>query len=97
MKSIDDFNIENTDNLLNESVDNVNQTPVKKSEDTITEYAEREVKILFYSKESKMIVFDFDDAKIQMPFDGKLDMSKSTLSIKYKGTVGTSDFEIKIK
>jgi len=97
MKSIDDFNNVNTGNLKNESVDDINQIPVIKSEDIENEYADREVKVLFYNKDSKMIIFDFDDAKIQMPFDGKVDAIKSAVIVEYKGTVGTSDFKVKMK
>jgi len=97
MKSIDDFNNKNTENLEDESVDNINQIPVVESKDIKNEYAEKEVKILSYNKDSKMIVFNFDDAKIQMPFDGEADVTKGTVIVEYKGTVGTSDFEVKIK
>ena len=97
MKSIDDFNNENAENLEDESVDNINQIPVIKSKDIVNKYEEREVKILSYNKESKMIIFDFDDAKIQMPVDEKVDVTKGTVIVKYKGTAGTSDFKIKIK
>ena len=97
MKSIDDFNNENAENLEDESVDNINQIPVIKSKDIVNKYEEREVKILSYNKESKMIIFDFDDAKIQMSFDGKVDVTKGTVIVEYKGTVGTSDFKVKIK
>ena len=97
MKSIDDFNNENAENLEDESVDNINQIPVVKSKDVQNEYAEKEVKVLFYNKDSKMIVFDFDDAKIQMPFDGKVDVTKGIVIVEYRGTVGETDFEVKMK
>lgn len=96
MKSIDDFN-NNTEDLENESVDSINQIPTVKSEDIVNNYKEKEVKVLFYNKDSKIIAFDFDDAKIQMSFDKEVDVSKGTIKIEYKGTVGTSDFEVKIK
>jgi outer membrane protein OmpA-like peptidoglycan-associated protein len=96
MKSIDDFN-NNTENLENESVDRINPIPVGKSKDVVSEYKEKEVKVLFYNKDSKIIAFDFDDAKIQMSFDKEIDVSHGTIKVKYKGTVGTSDFEVKIK
>ena len=97
MKSIDDFNNKNTENLEDESVDNINQIPVVESEDIKNIYAEKKVKILSYNKDSKIIVFDFDDAKIQMSVDGKVDVTKGTAIVEYKGTVGASDFEVKIK
>ena len=97
MKSIDDFNNENAENLEDESVDNINQIPVIKSKDIKNEYKTKEVKVISYNKDSKMIIFDFDDAKIQMSFDGKVDVTKGTVIVEYKGTVGTSDFKVKIK
>ena len=96
MKSIDDFN-NNTEDLGNESVDNINQIPAEKSENIKKKYKEKEVNVLFYHKDSHMIVFDFDDTKIQMYSDQKIDVSHGTIKVKYKGTVGTSSFEVKIK
>ena len=96
MKSIDDFN-NNTEDLGNESVDNVNYTPSKKPEVIKKKYKEKEVNITYYNKANNMVVFNFDDVKIQMIVDTNVDMTKDTITVKYKGTVGTSDFEIKIK
>jgi hypothetical protein len=95
MKSIDDFNNENTENLENESVDNVNQVPVIKSENMENQYTEKKVKVLSYNKYSGIITFNLDGVDIQM-YSGK-NISDGIITIEYKGTVGTSDFEVKIK
>jgi len=97
MKSIDNFNNVVTEDLVNESVDNITQNPIAESENIENEYKEKEVKILFYNKFSGILSFDFDGTEIQISSDKNIDVTNGFITVQYKGTVGTSNFEVKIK
>jgi len=96
MLSIDDFSNEVSEGLVNDSIDNINQTSILNSE-SISEYNTKKVKVLFYNKFSKIIAFDFDGVNIQMSSDKNIDVSSGSVIIEHKGTVGSSDFKVKIK
>lgn len=82
--------------VLNEPVDTVtdlNDKPKAQVKKKST-YKERECRVLRFNKDKTIdIMFDKYGVKLRTTMDN---YDAKTITVKYKGTIGTKDFEIKL-
>lgn len=84
-------------NITNEPVDAItdsNDKPKAQVKKKNT-YKEKECQVLRFNKKDKTIdiMFDKYGVKLQTSMDG---YNNETITVKYKGKIGTKDFEIKL-
>lgn len=82
---------------LNESADNVaesNDKPKAQVKKKST-YKEKECQVLRFNKKDKTIDIMFDKYGVKLRTNMN-NYDAKTITVKYKGTIGTKDFEIKL-